>query len=349
MPVFCNILHATRDAATSCSKGNIELAYCHNCTHIFNTQFDEKKMHYTQQYENALHWSPRFQVFAKQLAQQLIDRYTIRNKHVIDIGCGKGDFLILLSKLGNNTGTGFDPSYEDRPHSEQVSFIQDIYSEKYTEKADMLCCRHVLEHVNSPASFLQNFSPAIKPSTILYFEVPNALYTLKDLGIWDIIYEHPSYFTAGSLGYLFSESGLHIIKLAESFGGQYLGIESTPGASTNKIESIYQYVKTFAQYYQNKVKFWNEEVKKYQKIVAWGAGSKGVMFLNTVENNMEYIVDLNPAKQGKYVAGTGQKIVAPEFLKSYQPELVLVMNPLYKEEIQAKLNELGVTAKVICV
>ena len=64
---------------------------------------------------------------------------------------------------------------------------------------------------------------------------------------------------------------------------------------------------------------------------------------------LEYAVDINPHKQGKYVPGTGHPIVAPEFLSEYKPEVVFVMNPLYQTEIGERLEELSVQADLVAV
>jgi hypothetical protein len=85
--------------------------------------------------------------------------------------------------------------------------------------------------------------------------------------------------------------------------------------------------------------------------VIWGGGSKGVTFLNVLgaDSAIEYVVDLNPHKQGKYVAGTGQRVVAPEFLRELRPTDVLVMNPVYESEIADSVRALGLTARLHCV
>jgi hypothetical protein len=77
--------------------------------------------------------------------------------------------------------------------------------------------------------------------------------------------------------------------------------------------------------------------------VVWGAGSKGVMFLNHVQNRngVEYVVDINPQKQGMFVAGTGQQIVSPQFLQLYRPDVIVVMNVIYQKEIQEVTAGLG--------
>ena len=65
------------------------------------------------------------------------------------------------------------------------------------------------------------------------------------------------------------------------------------------------------------------------------------------QQQIEYVVDINPHKQGKYIAGTGQKIIAPELLTDYQPDLVIIMNPIYKHEIQKMLEELKLYPELI--
>jgi hypothetical protein len=82
--------------------------------------------------------------------------------------------------------------------------------------------------------------------------------------------------------------------------------------------------------------------------VVWGAGSKGVTFLNIFRDlqAVTLVVDVNPRKQGKFVAGSGQQIVAPDLLRDYQPDVVLVMNALYLNEICDMLAALSVTATV---
>jgi ABC-type Fe3+-hydroxamate transport system substrate-binding protein len=60
-----------------------------------------------------------------------------------------------------------------------------------------------------------------------------------------------------------------------------------------------------------------------------------------IRDPIEYAVDINPSKQNNFIAGTGQQIVSPEFLLNYQPDIVIVMNQIYKNEIQQTLNKLG--------
>lgn len=363
VPVHCNLLWPTREKAIQAPRGDIQLGFCQNCSHIFNISFKPELMDYTQAYENSLHFSPHFQKYAKTLATSLIERYELHGKDIIDIGCGKGDFLKLLCKLGHNRGIGFDPTYvpgqNDNIATEaQIKFIHDFYSERYTDhKADFICCRHVLEHIQPPYDFLNSLRNSIgkRLNTVVFFEVPNVLFTLRDLGIWDLIYEHCSYFSPSSLSFLFNSCGFKICNIRETYEGQYLCIEALPtknfGTSKHDlgddINDLASEIAIFADKYRNKIKAWRHNLNKMEqtgkRIVVWGGGSKGVTFLNILETQeqIEYVVDINPRKQGKYIAGTGQQIVPSEFLRDYKPDVIIVMNPIYQGEIQQITKKIG--------
>ncbi len=368
VPVHCNVLWPTNAEALAAPRGDLKLGHCRKCGHVFNLAFDPKLMEYTQAYENSLHFSPSFQRFAEDLADGLIQRYALHDKDIVDIGCGKGDFLKLICKRGGNRGKGFDPSYvpteEDARTSPEVTFIQEFYSEHHQHySADLVACRHVLEHIQHPRNFVASVRRSIgnRPNTAVYFEVPNVLYTLRDLGIWDIIYEHCSYFCAHSMAGVFASSGFDVTDTEETFGGQYLSLQAMPGtsptgtvqATTNDLPAMNTMVDTFARNYSDKVSHWKDTFARLQRdglrAVVWGGGSKGVTFLNTFAGvqDIGYMVDINPRKQGMYVGGTGQRIIAPDFLREYKPDAIIVMNPLYKEEIRAQVAALGLSPEFL--
>ncbi len=364
VPVHCNVLWPTNKEAMNAPRGDIRLGFCRLCGHVMNLAFDPSLMEYTQAYENSLHFSPSFQRFAEELVKGLITRHNLRNKDIVDIGCGKGDFLKLICSRGQNRGWGFDPSYVP-PAGEDtagVTFIQEFYSEQHAAyKADLIACRHVLEHIQFPLPFMQRVRRSVgdRFATGIYFEVPNVLYTLRDLGIWDIIHEHCSYFSAPSLTHVFSTAGFDVSSVGEMFGGQYLGIEAHASRSPRgkaldtSVAAIGSLVGAFANNYDEKTSFWYEQFstmkKEGKKVVVWGGGSKGVTFLNKFNNvsGVEYMIDINPRKQGMFVPGTGQTIVGPESLKFINPDVVIVMNPLYKKEIEQQLQGLGLKSTIL--
>lgn len=367
IPVHCNILLETHEQAINAPRGNMKLGFCHTCGHLYNYAFDPSLMVYTEAYENSLHFSPRFQHYAESLAKDLIAEHGLHNKDIIEIGCGKGDFLKLICDLGNNRGYGFDASFEPEllapsANNERFIVIQDFYSAKYSQyNADFVCCRHVLEHIQHPNTFIDDVRIAIgnRQQAVVYFEVPNALWTLEDLGIWDLIYEHCSYFTAHSLARVFQQNGFTVHRLTEHYQRQFLGIELTlKNASVEwqpdrPVASLSKLVHAFGANYSSKVEAWKEALQSFtrqgKKVVVWGGGSKGITFLNVLKpfSPVEFMVDINPRKQGMFVAGSGQQVIGPEMLGDYQPEVVIVMNPIYRDEIRGMLEARNIRADVL--
>jgi SAM-dependent methyltransferase len=368
IPVYCNVLWETKKEALDASTSDMLLGFCKDCGHIYNYNFNPAKLDYSQNYDNALHFSKRFRQYAESTVLHLIKQHRLYGKDIIEIGSGDGYFLKLLCKLGKNRGVGFDPSSSAEKFSidtdASIEIVRDFYSERYfSYKADFICCRHVLEHIQFPQSFLKGVRRAIgdRFDVIVFFEVPNAMYTIKDLGIWDLIYEHCSYFTEKSLTTLFTSCDFKDIGLKDSFEGQFLCIEAQP--SENKldvkedhqaeIEAMYDYVKTFSTIYNEKLGYWrtltNTIKQNGQKAVTWGAGSKGVSFLNSLKmtDGIQYAVDINQRKHGKFISGTGQQIVPPEFLLEMQPDFVILMNSVYRAEVKETLNKLGLCTQLL--
>lgn len=367
IPVLCNVIWDQRADALTAPRADVNLVFCPTCGHVFNQAFDPARMEYDVQYENSLHFSPRFQRFATWLAHHLVDQYDLHGKSIVEIGSGKGDFLRMLCEYGGNVGTGFDPSYEPSPDEKHpaMSFVRDVYTERYADyQADLILSRHVLEHIYQPYGFMESLRRTIgdRKRTLVYFEVPNFNYILRDTAIWDLIYEHYSYFSPHSLADLFTRTGFIALNLAEGFEGQFLYIEAMPrdatrpapnAAHATPVKDLARQVNGFARRSREKVSRWQEQIaglrSNGKKAVVWGAGSKGISFLNLLHlrDEIEYIIDINPRKRGKFVTGTGQQIVPPDFLTTYRPDTVIIMNPIYRQEIQSTLAQMGLQPEIM--
>ncbi len=368
VPVYSVVLLHDMQTAVNFPTGDVHLGYCSQCGFISNVAFKEIDEDYSDEYEATQGFSPTFNAFHKQLAQDLIDRYDLHNKHIVEIGCGMGEFLHLLCEMGDNTGTGFDPVYRLKRsivgESERTTYIADYYSETYGHvKGDFFCCKMTLEHIPNTAEFVQMVRNAVgdNPDTAVFFQVPNARYVFGAVAFWDIYYEHCSYFTLGSIARLFRHVGFDIVDLWTDYNDQYLMITARPGDGQNPIlpqeddlTKIEAEVKKFREQAPAKVRVWQDivaaHVQNGRKIVLWGSGSKGVSFLTTcglTVEQVQYVVDINPNKAHTFMAGTGQEIVNPDFLPAYQPDVVIIMNPIYKEEIRRTLETMDLFPELL--
>lgn len=359
VPVHCNRLWSTPEAARSAPRGSLRLAFCRACTHIYNLAFLPERMEYGGEYENSLHFSPHFQDYSRSLAAYLVERFELRHRRILEIGCGKGEFLAQLVELGDLRGVGFDPSFQPgRIASEtaaRIEVFREIYSPGQCEvEADFICCRHVLEHLADPVGFLTELRHSTARRQIpVFFEVPNILFTLREVGIWELIYEHPSYFGPESLRRVFAEAGFEVQGVREAFAGQFLCLEAValPGERTAPAgadsSEILPLVDRFRELFPARMAAWRQTLAMLRRMgrraAIWGAGSKGVTFVNLLPPGEEIIgaVDVNPRKQGKFLAGTGQPVLAPEALAAQAPDVVIVMNPAYRREIEHHLERLS--------
>lgn len=367
LPVFCNALLPSEAQATSAPRAPIRLLVCSTCSHIWNADFDEQAVAYDTGYENSLHFSGTFSAFAEQLARRLVDDHRLTGRSVVEIGSGKGDFLALLLEAGVGTATGYDPSYngerDDTLANPRVTVVPYVFpSDPGSLAADLVCARHVLEHVSRPPGLLGSLATAVGSTrTVLYAEVPDGGYLLRTSALWDVIYEHPHHFTAPSMYRLLDDAGFGVIRLGTAFADQYLWAEGRAGSPsriptpTDAVAKLLASAEGFAHAAERLVAYWSVQLATYRiegrSVALWGAGSKGVTFLNLVPGGetVDVVVDINPRKHGRYVPGTGQEVVPPAALAAAAPDVVLVMNPVYAAEIAARLDELGVPAQAVVV
>ena len=360
VPVHCGLLMPTREMAVGYPKGDIRLGFCRCCGFLYNMAFDPAATEYSQNYDETQTFSPTFNAFHRGLAKRLIERFGLRGRDILEIGCGKGEFLVMLCEMGGNRGWGFDPSYVpgrlDIPAGCQVEFVQDFYSEKYADyKADFFCCNMTLEHIAAPAAFLRTIHAAMggSPEATVFFMLPDAERALREGAFWDIYYEHCSYFTKTSLEGVFTRCGFEVVALENEYSGQYLSIvarrapEARAKAALSEVEAP---PACLPESIANWRRVMAELRERGRRTVLWGGGSKAVAFLTTLglgDDDVRYVVDINPHRQGTWLAGSGQRIVAPDFLPEYRPDAVLIMNPVYNEEIRASLAGMGLAPRVL--
>jgi hypothetical protein len=324
--------------------------------------FDETVQEYTSSYEDQQSFSPTFNSFAGRLASDLIDKYNIRDKTVVEIGCGKGDFLVLMCEMGNNSGVGIDPTcIKERiqsPALDRITIIPDYYSERYSNySGDMILCRHTLEHIHSTRSFVQTIRTTIgdRLDTVVFFEIPDGSTVLKENVFWDVYYEHCSFFSPGALARLFRSCGFEVLDLYRAYDDQYLLIEARPVARPSTkmhpleegVEELGKLVRSFASEVPGQIESWKQDIRRHaaegDRLAIWGSGSKCVAFLTTLglSDEIGCIVDVNPHRHGKFIPGPAKEVMPPEFLMEYQPTMIIVMSPIYRDEIADMVRNMG--------
>jgi hypothetical protein len=363
-PIFSMVTMDSKKEALSVPRKDIELGFCQNCGFIFNQTFDTSIDYFTLGYEDQQGFSKTFMQYLTRISEELIAKYNLKGKKLVEIGCGKGDFINLLNTLAGGTGIGIDPAYEiGRQTNPNLTFLREFYALHHGSLgADFICCRHTLEHIFHTHEFLtllrESLGGTQKP--VIFFEIPQISRILDIQAFWDIYYEHCSYFSAGSFGRLLRNTGFKILDMRLDYSDQYLLVEVIPSelsedthfAIEDTIEQQKKRIAYFTTEINKQLGEWRERLEKLKeekkKVVVWGGGSKAVGFLTNFADIglIEYVVDINPYMENNYIPGIGSKYVQPDFLKEYRPDTVIIMNGVYKDEITESIHKMGVYPQI---
>jgi SAM-dependent methyltransferase len=369
VPVHSCVLLDSAAEARAFPRRDLELAFCETCGFVFNHLFDKSVMGYSTNFEESQHFSDTFSAFARELAREIAEKCDLAGKHVLEIGCGKGEFLAELCAVGGAHGVGIDPGYradKGRGKKSDVRYIVDFYGPRYEIlHADVILCRHTLEHIPGVQSFIRTIRESIggRDDTSIVFETPDALRVLSEGAFWDIYYEHCCYFSAGAHARLFRREGFDVTELAVVYNDQYIVQYARPAAAPTQPRFLAEFdlptMSALAAAFStrvNRVKTaWRSHIEQAvaqgHRIVLWGGGSKGVSFLTTLglDEEIAAVVDVNPYKQGKFLPGTGHEVVPPAALRAIRPDVVILMNPIYGREVRSQLEMLGIQARLLAV
>ncbi|EIT84627.1 ndp-hexose methyltransferase [Fictibacillus macauensis ZFHKF-1] len=359
VPIHQNLVMPSLAQARALSKGTLLMSVCQSCGFIFNRAFNEGLMNYSMQYNNNQSFSQSFLSHMQERITYLKEQKHVKGKTVVEVGCGKGDFLTqLIMSEGTNKGYGFDPSYqgEANPH-EALVFVRDYFSDAYhSVQGDVCICRHVIEHIEQPVAFLEEIRKGLcEKNARYYFETPCVDWIVRHGATWDFFYEHCSYFSRSTLLRAFSEAGISPLRATTVFGDQYLWGEGSarsshdtvvPQASIPDVTSIVRADKQMMTKWQTRL----QALVKKGNVAIWGAGAKGVTFAHLFDPDVEHIncvIDINPGKNGGYLPGTGHLIIGLEQLQERNIATVIIMNPNYVEESKIMLQEQKLTPDLI--
>ncbi len=328
--------------------GEVSLRKNHDNALIENAAFDPDRIQYDTDYQNNQALSASFEAHMSSVLDILKRRYPEGAK-VVEVGCGKGDFVELLQADGTFAVSGYDGAYEgDNP----------VIEKRYLDSsdkldADLVVLRHVLEHIRRPQDFVLLLS-GIFDGADIYIEVPDFAWIESNQAFFDITYEHVNYFTPASLSNLFKS----VERQGLLFGDQYQYVIASLGAadydgfnrsyeiagnwSTLSFDALFPKFETIITDI--------EKASQDTSLYVWGAATKGVMFCHHLKRlrpaafeRVRAAVDINPMKAGRYLPSVHLPILDVEAFceRAEGSELVVIMNPNYEAEIVAEIRGRG--------
>jgi hypothetical protein len=296
---------------------------------VFNAAFDPARLQYDGDYQNEQAHSGVFREHLERVAAILQPHFG--GKQLVEVGCGKGYFLQMLRERGYRVA-GIDPAYE----GSDPDIVKAPFERGLGLSAQGIVLRHTLEHVREPLDFLAGILHANGGRGDIYIEVPCFDWILRRRAWFDIFYEHVNYFRLDDFRRMFGT----VHECGQLFGGQYLyaiaDLATLRTPSTDPQSRVDMPADFMARVDES-----TRIAANGRRSAVWGAASKGVIFaihLARSGASLQLAVDINPAKQGRYLPVTALPVVAPQVAAGALAEgdNMFVMNSNYFDEIRTQ-------------
>lgn len=343
VPVFQNCYYESVEQAIASTMGVLDLRVCASCQFMTNVAYDNSIINYDSSYNNDQSCSEAYQVHLLEI-RDVVARYAIGARRVVEIGCGQGGFLNLLAEVTTSSVEmiGIDPAYRSGDAGDRrIRFVPEYCADITQYAPDLIIARHVIEHICSPrALFEESGISDLQAGTQLFIETPDLDWILHNRSYLDLFYEHCSVFTQQSIECLLSSYGYSVTRRGTAYQGQYLWCYAVKRDGDTKSALRNNVVHVDSQqvhdWYQRQL----HSLRALQDsgpIMLWGAGAKGATYAQWLDPErliIQGLVDIHPGKQDRFIAGSGHRIYRPTDLEEIKPSCVLVMNPVYTAEVQ---------------
>jgi SAM-dependent methyltransferase len=354
-PVVLNYRFASPSEASNVDRKDVDLAQCANCGLVYNATFDPASVHYDHNYDNRQCFSPAFLEYLDELATGLVARHRLEGGRILEVGCGKGDFLKLICDRASAEGLGYDTTYEGPAVAPEgrVRFHQEYVTPAGIRgKFNALICRHVIEHVAGIGEFLGELRAMAKAAgdPVVVLETPSFEWIAAHGCFWDLFYEHCNYSSQPCLSYLSRRAGFNIVNHSLVFGGQYQLLELALSHETLRApEAPGILPNTDLGEFTGRMTAAREDLERRlmragadRGWAIWGAGAKGVALVNQLRiEPPQFVIDSNPSKQNSVIPGSSVRIKSPDDPEVLDVSVILVANPNYFAEVRSMLLAKG--------
>ena len=353
-PISNLALSYNKEEAKKQKVYDMDIVMCENCTHIYNNI--PISLEYKQ--ENVTYFTTDIQKqYLQDLANNLVNKYGIKNKNILEIGCGDGVFLNELVKY-NNICIGYEPSYKEKISKNNLQILNDYFQPTKDSLIDIdyIVIRHVLEHFKNPNEFLKSIVDIVyklNKNIKFIFEVPNIEPTLKDFRVNDFIHEHISHFSNYSMRYLIQLLNLNILELYNTDKNENIVVicelNKEYFSKKNSIKSISNGFNISIEKLQSDYK---KIAKENQKICIWGAEGRGGGFIKMIREYLkgdELIIDSDEKKFDKYIPSIGLKIIDFRNLSGKSIDVMIITTMLGKDNILKEMQQNNIIAKEVYV
>lgn len=326
-----------KDSLNSDFGIDLNILQCSKCGLV---QIGNEPVHYYREVIRASGISNEMTAFRTQQFTDFIKKYSLQSKKILEVGCGQGEYLSVVDKLGVNA---FGIEYSDELVNKCVqsglkAFKGYVDSENYqitNAPFDAFYIFSFLEHMPDPNSALIGIANNLADEAVGIIEVPNFDMILQKNLFSEFITDHLFYFTKDTLRSTLSLNGFEVIECNDIWHDyiisatvkkrKSLDISHFSDCKNKIITDIDSFLASFAP----------------KSVAIWGAGhqSLAVIALTQIADKIKYVFDSAPFKQGKYTPSTHIPIVAPDMLNTAPVDAVIIIAGSYSDEVESIIRQ----------
>ena len=349
----------------------LRVLVCEHCWLAQTEDFSQANELFNAEYAYFSGFSSSWLAHCERYVADMVGRFDLStNSHVVEVAANDG-YLLQYVKLRNIPCTGVEPtaSTATAARAKGIPIVEDFFGTRLAKElvnqgkqADLTVANNVLAHVPDINDFVAGFALLLKPLGVSTFEFPHLLKLIAGNQFDTIYHEHFSYLSLTAVNRIFSANGLTIFDVEEhpTHGGSLRvfaqRIDSGQQPRSIRVDELLrqeaQAGMRSTDYYAgfqastNKVKndflaFLLAAKRENKTVAAYGAAAKGNTLINYAgirRDLISFVVDLNSAKQGKYMPGSRIPIVDEVRLREERPDYVVILPWNLRNEVMQQLQ-----------
>lgn len=349
----------------------LKVLVCDQCWLVQTEDFVAAEDMFAGDYAYFSSYSSSWLAHAEAYVNAMVARFELNDQHhVVEIAANDG-YLLQYVAARDIPCLGIEPTHEtaQAARGRGIEIVEAFFGVALGRKlagegrsADLMAANNVLAHVPDINDFVGGFRELLKPGGVATFEFPHLLNLVEQCQFDTIYHEHYSYLSLSAVASIFAANGLAVfdVEPLPTHGGSLrvyaqradTGSRETSDAVKEMLAEESRMGLRTAEYYEGfqpraerirdgLLSFLAECERNGSRLGAYGAAAKGNTLLNfagVTAEQVSYVADLNPAKQGKFLPGSHVPVVDEAHLRAQQPEYVLILPWNLTDEIVEQLS-----------
>lgn len=349
----------------------LRVLVCEKCWLVQTEDFAQADELFDANYAYFSSYSTSWLKHAQNYVTEMIQRFQLgAESHVVEVASNDGYLLQYVQEAGIPC-TGIEPtaSTAAAARDKGIQVVEQFFGVNLAKElvaqgkhADLTVANNVLAHVPDINDFVAGFAELLKPQGVATFEFPHLLQLVQQNQFDTIYHEHFSYLSLTAVDTIFNANGLVVFDVEElpTHGGSLrvyaqrkdCGLRPPKLSVTELLEReaaagmsslpFYEGFQCKAEKVKNDfLEFLLAAKREGRRVGAYGAAAKGNTLLNFAgvrSDLLEFVVDRNPAKQGKFLPGSRIPIVAEDYLKASKPREIMILPWNIRDEVRNQLH-----------